>query len=152
MISQMPRQKLIGSFTLALALFYLLSIAFLFPMYIDGSSSEFIDFKQFSFPAFSFYHSLVVDGFLGMFAGISLLRGSRVGYQLGILIWSFAIIFSIVKLVSFFYTYSFMEKSEDAQTFGIVLFLMQVTRIVTSALIIRHLSKELFKKAEVLPS
>lgn len=148
----MVRQKLIGSITLGLAFFYLLSIVFLFPMYIDGSSSAFIDFKRFSFPVLSFYHTLVVDSFLGMFAGISLLRGSRVGYQLGILVWSLTIIFSIVKLVSFFFTYSFMEKSEDAQAFGIVLFLMQVTRIVISVLIIRHLGKELFKKVEVPPS
>jgi hypothetical protein len=78
----MVKQRAVGSLTLGLAIFYLISTAILIPEFTDSTTRQFIDLKSLSFVSFNFYYTLIFDGFICLIAGIGLLHGDRIGYQL----------------------------------------------------------------------
>jgi hypothetical protein len=146
----MVKQRAVGSLTLGLAIFYLISTAILIPEFTDSTTRQFIDLKSLSFVSFNFYYTLIFDGFICLIAGIGLLHGDRIGYQLGIFAWAVTFIFTIKKLILLFSTIELVNKIGEAQVFGFFSTSLQATKIVISVLIVRHLSKELFKKEKIL--
>lgn len=140
----MVKQRAVGSLTLGLAIFYLISTVILIPEFTDSTTRQFIDLKSLSSASFNFYYTLIFDGFICLIAGIALLHGDRIGYQLGIFAWAVTVIFSIKKLILLFSTIELMNKIGGAQVFDFFWTLLQTTKIVISVLIVRHLSKELF--------
>ena len=146
----MVKQRAVGSLTLGLAIFYLISTVILIPEFTDSTTRLFIDLKSLSSASFNFYYTLIFDGFICLIAGIGLLHGDRIGYQLGIFSWAVTVIFSIKKLILLFSTIELMNKTGGAQVFDFFWTSLQATKIVISVLIVRHLSKELLKKAKVL--
>jgi hypothetical protein len=120
-------------------------------MITDSGTRQFINLKHLSLESFEIYYTLILDGFICLIAGIGLLHGDRVGYQLGIFAWAVTVIFSIKKLILLLSTIGFVNKAGSAQIFGFFLISLQVTKIVISTLIVRHLYKELFKVTKILP-
>lgn len=134
----MIQQRLIGSLTFILALLFpILGIAlYLIPELKDATmeafSGELID-------QFIVIYGFIVDGLLGLVAGVLLYKGIKAGYLLGILIWGGAIIPHLYEMYKVFIgVEAFQEGSFDIYTI-----LINIIVISIDIFIVRTLYKEL---------